>query len=68
VDTYEGPIVIGYDGALGGADALALGLQWAQQLNLRAVVVTVYPGPAPIGLGRVDVEWVANSYLARDVG
>ena len=44
MDTYEGPIVIGYDGALGGADALALGLQWAQQLNLRAVVVTVYPG------------------------
>ena len=60
MDSYDGPLVIGYDGAPGGADALALGLQWAQQLNLHAVVITVYPGPAPIGPGRVDVEWVAD--------
>jgi nucleotide-binding universal stress UspA family protein len=60
VDSYDGPLVIGYDGAPGGADALALGLGWARQLNVDAVVVTVYPGPATIGPGRVDAEWVAD--------
>jgi nucleotide-binding universal stress UspA family protein len=60
VNSFDGPLVIGYDGAPGGADALALGLGWARQLSVRAVIVTVYPGPAPIGPGRVDVEWVAD--------
>jgi nucleotide-binding universal stress UspA family protein len=60
MDAYDGPVVIGYDGGPGGADALALGLGWTRQLNLPSVVVTVYPGPAPIGIGRVDVEWVAD--------
>jgi nucleotide-binding universal stress UspA family protein len=60
MDSFDGPLVIGYDGAPGGADALALGLGWARQLNVPAVVVTVYPGPAPIGPGRVDAEWVAD--------
>jgi nucleotide-binding universal stress UspA family protein len=60
VTSFDGPLVIGYDGASGGADALALGLGWARQLSARAVIVTVYPGPAPIGPGRVDVEWVAD--------
>ena len=27
---------------------------------MHALVVTVYPGPAPIGAGRVDAEWVAD--------
>ena len=58
--SFEGPLVIGYDGAPGGADALALGLSWARQLDVHALVVTVYPGPAPIGAGRVDAEWVAD--------
>jgi nucleotide-binding universal stress UspA family protein len=60
VNSFDGPLVIGYDGAPGGADALALGLSWARQLNVHAIVVTVYPGPAPIGAGRVDAEWVAD--------
>ena len=60
MNSFDGPLVIGYDGAPGGADALALGLGWARQLSVRAVIVTVYPGPAPIGPGRVDVEWVAD--------
>jgi nucleotide-binding universal stress UspA family protein len=60
VNSFDGPLVIGYDGAPGGADALALGLGWSRQLSVRAVIVTVYPGPAPIGPGRVDVEWVAD--------
>jgi len=60
VNSFDGPLVIGYDGAPGGADALALGLSWARQLDVHALVVTVYPGPAPIGAGRVDAEWVAD--------
>jgi nucleotide-binding universal stress UspA family protein len=60
VNSFDGPLVIGYDGAPGGADALALGLGWSRQLSVRAVIVTVYPGPAPIGPGRVDAEWVAD--------
>jgi nucleotide-binding universal stress UspA family protein len=60
MNSFDGPLVIGYDGAPGGADALALGLGWSRQLSVRAVIVTVYPGPAPIGPGRVDVEWVAD--------
>jgi nucleotide-binding universal stress UspA family protein len=60
VNSFDGPLVIGYDGAPGGADALALGLGWSRQVSVRAVIVTVYPGPAPIGPGRVDVEWVAD--------
>jgi nucleotide-binding universal stress UspA family protein len=60
VDTHEGPVVIGYDGGPGAADALALGLHWAEQLGSRAVVLVVYPGPAPISPGRVDAEWVAD--------
>jgi nucleotide-binding universal stress UspA family protein len=60
VDTYKGPVVIGYDGGPGAADALALGLGWAGQLGARPVVVIVYPGPTPISPGRVDAEWVAD--------
>jgi nucleotide-binding universal stress UspA family protein len=60
MNSFDGSLVIGYDGAPGGADALPLGLGWARQLSVRAVIVTVYPGPAPIGPGRVDVEWVAD--------
>jgi nucleotide-binding universal stress UspA family protein len=57
---HEGPVVIGYDGGPGAADALALGSSWASQLGSHAVVVIVYPGPAPISPGRVDAEWVAD--------
>ena len=58
--TYDGPVVIGYDGGPGASDALAHGLGWAGELDSGAVVVTVYPGPAPISPGRVDAEWVAE--------
>jgi nucleotide-binding universal stress UspA family protein len=60
VDIHDGPVVIGYDGGAGAADALALGIGWAGQLGTPPVVVTVYPGPAPISPGRVDAEWVAD--------
>lgn len=60
MDKHENPVVIGYDGGPGAADALALGLGWAEILGSRAVAVVVYPGPAPISPGRVDAEWVAD--------
>jgi nucleotide-binding universal stress UspA family protein len=60
VDTHEGPVVVGYDGGPGAADALRLGVGWASELGSPAIVVTVYPGPAPISPGRVDAEWVAD--------
>lgn len=56
MDKHENPVVIGYDGGPGAADALALGLGWAEILGSRAVAVVVYPGPAPISPGRVDAE------------
>lgn len=58
--TYEGPVVVGYDGRPGAADALALGLGWADQQGSGLHVVMVYPAPAPVGIGRVDAEWVAE--------
>jgi nucleotide-binding universal stress UspA family protein len=60
MDKHEKPVVVGYDGGPGGADALALGVGWAEMLGSRAVVVVVYPGPVPIGPGLFDVEWAAD--------
>ena len=60
MDRHDGPVVIGYDGGPGAADALALGIGWAGELGSPAMVLTVYPGPAPISPGRVDAEWVAD--------
>jgi nucleotide-binding universal stress UspA family protein len=60
VNAHDGPVIIGYDGGPGAADALALGIGWAGELGSPAIVVTVYPGPAPISPGRVDAEWVAD--------
>jgi hypothetical protein len=60
MDTHDGPVVIGHDGGPGAAHALALGVGWAGELGSPAMVLTVYPGPAPISPGRVDAEWVAD--------
>lgn len=35
---------------------------WSQARGRPLKVVTVYPGPAPIGMGRVDAEWVAYNH------
>jgi nucleotide-binding universal stress UspA family protein len=35
---------------------------WSQASGRPLKVVTVYPGPAPIGMGRVDAEWVAYNH------
>ena len=54
-----GRLVVGYEGGSPGADALAFARRWAQASGDELLVVTVHPGPAPLGAGRVDVEWVA---------
>jgi nucleotide-binding universal stress UspA family protein len=52
-------IVVGYDGLDSGEDAAALGAQLARSTHDTLLVVTVYPQENPIGVGRVDAEWVA---------
>ena len=47
MDIHDGPVVIGYDGGPGAADALRLGIGWADELDSPAIVVTVYPGTRP---------------------
>lgn len=56
--SVQPPLVAAYKGAAGG-DVLLFGRTWSQSSGRPLQVVTVYPGPAPIGLGRVDAEWVA---------
>jgi nucleotide-binding universal stress UspA family protein len=52
-------IVIGHDGSDSGDDAATLGAQLALATGEAAIVVAVFPEENPIGLGRVDAEWVA---------
>jgi nucleotide-binding universal stress UspA family protein len=52
-------IVIGYDGSDSGDDALTLGALLAKAIGATPLVVSVYPEENPIGVGRVDAEWVA---------
>jgi nucleotide-binding universal stress UspA family protein len=53
------PIVIGYDGTGSGDDALTLGAILSRATGYPPLVITVYPEENPIGMGRVDAEWVA---------
>jgi nucleotide-binding universal stress UspA family protein len=53
-------VVVGYDGTERGDDALGLGVACARILRAGLVVAAVYPSPAPIGIGRVDAEWVTD--------
>jgi nucleotide-binding universal stress UspA family protein len=52
------PLVAAYKGAA-GADVLALATAWCRASRRPLRVVTVYPGKAPLGMGRTDPEWVA---------
>ena len=52
-------IVIGHDGSDSGDDAATLGAQLALATGEAAIVVAVFPEENPIGLGRVDAEWVS---------
>ena len=54
-----GTIVIGFDGTDSGEDALALGLLLARATRAVPLVAVVHPQEYPIGVGRVDAEWVA---------
>jgi nucleotide-binding universal stress UspA family protein len=53
-------IVIGYDGSDSGDDALVLGAFLNGDGDRAPLVVTVYPQENPIGVGRVDAEWVTE--------
>lgn len=52
-------VVVGYEGDPTGLDVMAFARTWAEAGGDQLTVVTVYPGSAPIGIGRVDAEWVA---------
>jgi nucleotide-binding universal stress UspA family protein len=52
-------IVIGFDGTDSGEDALALGLVLARAIRAVPLVAVVHLQEYPIGVGRVDAEWVA---------
>src|SRR3954454_4624045 len=52
-------IVVGHDGSDSGDDDATLGAQLAKATGESLLVVTVYPEENPIGVGRVDAEWVA---------
>jgi nucleotide-binding universal stress UspA family protein len=52
-------IVIGFDGTDSGEDALALGVVLARATGAVPLVTVVHPEEYPIGVGRVDAEWVA---------
>jgi nucleotide-binding universal stress UspA family protein len=52
-------IVIGFDGTDSGEDAVALGLVLARATRAVPLVTVVHPQEYPIGVGRVDAEWVA---------
>jgi nucleotide-binding universal stress UspA family protein len=54
-----GKIVIGFDGTDSGEDALALGMLLARAARAVPLVTVVHPQEYPIGVGRVDAEWVA---------
>jgi nucleotide-binding universal stress UspA family protein len=52
-------VVVGHDGSDSGDDAAVLGARLARATGEPLLVVTVYPQENPIGIGRVDAEWVA---------
>ena len=54
-----GKIVIGFDGTDSGEDAIALGLVLARATRTIPLVAVVHLQEYPIGVGRVDAEWVA---------
>jgi nucleotide-binding universal stress UspA family protein len=51
-------LVIGYQ-AQAGPDLVAFARRWSRAAGEPVTFVSVYPGHAPLGAGRVDAEWVA---------
>jgi nucleotide-binding universal stress UspA family protein len=63
-----GPVVVGFDGSATGEDALALARWCGRVLDAPIIVAVVHPSPVPVGIGRVDAEWVADRHrLAEQV-
>jgi nucleotide-binding universal stress UspA family protein len=63
-----GPVVVGFDGSATGEDGLALARWCGRVLDAPIIVAVVHPEPAPVGIGRVDAEWVADRHrLAEQV-
>lgn len=52
-------VVVGYEGEPTGRDVLEFATRWAKAGGDQITVVTVYEGAAPLGVQRVDAEWVA---------
>ena len=61
-----GPVVVGVDGGPSGVDALVLARWAAETLGEPLIVAVVHPGPAALGSGRVDAEWVADRHRAAE--
>ena len=61
-----GPVIVGVDGGVSSADALALGGWAATVLGAPLVVAAVHPAPSAIGSGRVDAEWVSDRRAAAE--
>ncbi len=59
-------LIVGYEGGPNGADALEFGRRWSAASGAKPVVVTVHPGQAPVGAGRVDAEW--GAYVREEAG
>ena len=51
-------LVVGYQ-EQAGPDLVAFARRWSRAAGEPVTFVTVYPGHAPLGAGRVDAEWVA---------
>lgn len=52
------PLIAAFKGPA-GPDVLTFATRWRGASGRPIRVITVYPGSAPIGRGRVDTEWVA---------
>lgn len=59
------PVVAAFKGPA-GPDVLAFAGVWCRASGRPLRVVTVHPGSAPIGMGRVDAEWVAYNREEAD--
>jgi nucleotide-binding universal stress UspA family protein len=51
-------LVVGYQDQA-GPDLVAFARRWSRAAAEPVTFVTIYPGHAPLGAGRVDAEWVA---------
>lgn len=58
MSTDLAPLIAAYKGPA-GPDVLTFASRWRGASGRPIRVVTVYPGSAPIGRGRVDAEWVS---------